>query len=170
MFSMVCDRKITQFSVKSLKAISIIFCIETLRISPPGFTITKVCSESIEFENYDGNPVTIEKGTVVQVPIYSIHHDDEIYPNPHRFDPDRFDNMDLKLLRDEGKFIPFGHGPRQCIGMRFSTLQIKAAIAEIVSNFELSVNARTKEPIVIHPKDFLYLQIRDIYLDYKAIF
>lgn len=86
-------------------------------MAPPGFTITKVCSESIEFENYDGKPVTIDKGTVVQVPIYSIHHDAEFYPNPYAFDPDRFENIDLKLFRDEGKFFPFGHGPRQCIGM-----------------------------------------------------
>lgn len=140
-----------------------------MRIAPPGFTITKVCTEPIEFENYDGKPVTIDKGTVVQVPIYSIHHDAEFYPDPHAFDPDRFENIDLKLFRDECKFFPFGHGPRSCIGMRFSTLQIKAAIAEIIGRFELSVNARTKEPIVIHPKDFLYLHIRNIYLDYKLI-
>lgn len=142
---------------------------ETLRIAPPGFTITKVCTEPIEFENYDGKPVTIEKGIVVQVPIYAIHHDSELYPNPYTFDPDRFDGMDLKMMRDEARFFPFGHGPRQCIGMRFSTLQIKAAIAEIISNFELSVNTRTKEPIIVHPKDSLYLQVRDIYLDYKRI-
>lgn len=142
---------------------------EILRISPPGFTITKICTEPIEFENYDGKPVTIEKDTILQIPSYSIHNDPELYPNPHVFDPDRFYGVDLKLLRDEGKFFPFGHGPRQCIGMRYSTLVIKAAIAEIVSQFELSVNARTKEPIVIQPKDFLYLHVRDIYLDYKPI-
>lgn len=146
--------------------------VETLRIAPPGFTSTKVCTERIELEKYDGKLVTIEKGTVVQIPSYSIHHDPDFYPNPNVFDPDRFDHVDLKSLRDEGKFFPFGHGPRQCIGMRYSTLVIKAAIAEIISHFELSVNARTKEPIVIHPKDFLYLHIRDIYdiyLDYKPI-
>lgn len=140
-----------------------------MRIAPPGFTITKICTEAIEFENYDGKTVIIDKGTVVQIPSFSIHHDETFYSNPELFDPDRFENIDLKLYRDEGKFIPFGHGPRQCIGMRFSTLQIKAAIAEIISHFELSVNARTEEPIVIHPKDFLYLHIRNIYLDYKLI-
>lgn len=103
------------------------------------------------------------------MPLYSIHNDADFYPNPDRFDPDRFENIDTKSFRDEGKFFPFGHGPRQCIGMRFSTLQIKAAIAAIIGNFELSVNPRTKEPIIIHPKDFLYLQVRDIYLDYKPI-
>lgn len=144
-------------------------CVETLRIAPPGFTITKICTEPIEFENYDGKPVTIDKGTIVQIPGYSIHHDPDFYPHPDVFDPDRFDNVDLKVLRDEGKFFPFGHGPRQCIGMRYSTLVIKAAMAAIISQFELSVNSRTKEPIVIHPKDFLYLHVHDIYLDYEEI-
>lgn len=149
--------------------ISSFFSIETLRISPPGFTITKVCTEPIQLENYDGKPVTIEEGTVVQIPIYSIHNDPVIFPDPHVFNPDRFDGVDLKVMRDEGKFFPFGHGPRICIGMRFSTLQIKAAIAEIVSNFEITVNSRTKEPIIVAPKDFLYLHVHDIFLDYKLI-
>lgn len=85
---------------------------ETLRISPPGFTITKVCMEPIELENYDGSMVTIEKGMPVQIPGYSIHNDPEYYPNPSEFRPERFEGVDLKLLRDEGKFFPFGHGPR----------------------------------------------------------
>lgn len=145
------------------------FFIESLRISPPGFTITKVCTETIEFDNYDGNAVRIEEGTVVQIPIYSIHNDPDLFPKPDVFNPDRFDGVDMKQLRDEGKFFPFGHGPRMCIGMRYSTLLIKAAIAEIVNNFHITVNSRTKEPIVIAPKDFLYLHIRDIFLDYQLI-
>lgn len=106
---------------------------------------------------------------VVQIPIYSIQNDPEIFPNPRIFNPDRFDGVDLKVLRDEGKFFPFGHGPRMCLGMRYSTLKIKAAIAEIVSNFEISINPRTKEPVIIKPKDFLYLPVHDIFLDYKVI-
>lgn len=147
----------------------VLYFVETLRISPPGFTITKVCTEATELKNYDGKPVKIEKGMVVQIPIYSIHNDPDLFANPHIFNPDRFDGVDLKLLRDEGKFFPFGHGPRMCLGMRFSTLQIKAAIAEIVSHFEISVNPRTNEPIIVQPKDFLYLHIHDIFLDYKLI-
>lgn len=142
---------------------------ESLRISPPGFTITKVCTEPTELINCDGRPVTIEKDTVVHVPVYSIHNDPEYFPDPTSFVPERFDSADLKTLRDQGLFFPFGHGHRMCLGMRFSTLQIKAAIAEIVSNFEISVNPRTIEPIVVRPQDFLYLSINNVYLDYKVI-
>lgn len=128
-----------------------------------------MCTEQTELINYDGNPVTIEKDTVIHIPVYSIHNDPEYFPDPTTFNPDRFESADLKELRDKGLFFPFGHGPRMCLGMRFSTLQIKAAIAEIVSNFEISVNPRTKEPIIVKPKDFLYLAINEVYLDYKVI-
>lgn len=145
---------------------------ETLRISPPGFGISKVCTEPVELTNYNGKPVLIEPGTIVHIPIYSIHNDPDLYAHPERFDPDRFDPEkcpDLKTLRDEGIFFPFGHGPRICMGMRYSTLLIKTAIVEVVRNFVISVNERTAESIEVKPKDFLYMPIHDIFLDYKPI-
>lgn len=128
-----------------------------------------MCTESIELENYDKQPVVIQPGTAIHIPIHAIQNDSSLFADPHLFDPDRFDGVDLKLLRDEGKFFPFGNGPRICIGMRFSTLQIKAAIAAIVRNFHLTVNERTKQPIIIQPKDFLYLSINNVYLNYESI-
>lgn len=145
---------------------------ETLRISVPGFGISKVCTEPIELINYDGKPVTVEPGTIVHIPIYSIHNDPELHPNPDHFEPERFDSdrcPDLKTLRDEGIFFPFGHGPRICMGMRYSTLVIKAAIVEIVKHFEITLNPRTIEPVLVRPKDFLYMPIHNIFLDYKFI-
>lgn len=145
---------------------------ETLRISVPGFGLSKVCTEPIELINYNGKAVKIDVGTVVHIPSYSIHNDPALHPNPSHFEPERFDSdcfPDLKTLRDEGIFFPFGHGPRLCMGMRYSTLVIKAAIAEIVKNFEITVNPRTVEPILVKPKDFLYMPVHNVFLDYKEI-
>lgn len=64
---------------------------ETLRISPPGFLISKVCGEDTELVDYNGQAVHIENGTVLQIPMYSIHNDPNYYPNPREFNPDRFD-------------------------------------------------------------------------------
>lgn len=152
---------------KCIRSIAII--TETLRISPPGFTITKVCTEAIELENYDKQSVVIEAGTAVHIPIHAIQNDCSLFRDPHIFDPDRFDGVDIKLLRDEGKFFPFGNGPRICIGMRFSTLLIKAALAAIVRNFHVSVDERTKQPVIVQPKDYLYLSIHGVFLSYKPI-
>lgn len=96
---------------------------ETLRISPPGFLIYKVCGENTELVDYDGRTVEIEKGTVLQIPMYSIHNDHVYFPNPSEFNPDRFDPVhgrDPKALRDLGLFAPFGMGPRICIGKIFA--------------------------------------------------
>lgn len=166
-----CDAVFDYDTISNLMYLDQVFN-ETLRISVPGFGISKVCTESIEFNNYNGKPVTIEPGTIVHIPIYSIHNDTELHPNPGRFEPERFDAdrcPDLKTLRDEGIFFPFGHGPRICMGMRYSTLVIKAAIAEIVKNFEITINPRTIEPVLVQPKDFLYMPVHNIFLDYKVI-
>lgn len=90
-----------------------------MRISPPGFQIYKVCGEDCELTDYAGRTITVEKGTVVQIPMYSIHNDPEYFANPNEFNPDRFDPVhgrDPKTLRDLGLFAPFGMGPRICIG------------------------------------------------------
>lgn len=175
-FLMVIHIKIENSKILSFHSDILFFSfhlfIETLRISPPGFTISKVCSEPIELINFDGKIVKIEAGTIVHIPIYSIHNDLHLYSEPHLFDPKRFSSEhcpDLKTLRDEGIFFPFGHGPRLCMGMRYSTFVIKAATIEIIKNFELILNERTAEPISVKPKDFLYMPTHNIFIDYKPI-
>jgi len=62
-----------------------------------------------------GESLTIEKGQKILIPIYSIHHDPKYYPNPDTFDPERF-TTEEKSKRPNGTFLPFGDGPRHCIG------------------------------------------------------
>lgn len=69
-------------------------------------------------QDYDvpGESLTIEKGQKILIPIYSIHHDPKYYPNPDTFDPERF-TAEEKSKRPNGTFLPFGDGPRHCIGI-----------------------------------------------------
>lgn len=57
----------------------------------------------------------IKKGQKIVIPVSSIHNDSKYYPKPNIFDPERF-NTQEKSKRPNGSFIPFGDGPRHCIG------------------------------------------------------
>lgn len=59
--------------------------------------------------------LTIPKGTTVYWSIYGMHHDPEYFPDPERFDPDRF-SAENKLNIKPYTYMPFGEGPRNCIG------------------------------------------------------
>lgn len=93
--------------------------LETLRINPPAGVASKVCTIETELTDYKDKPVTIEKGTIVQIPTYCFHHDPEHYPDPEVFNPDRFSaaNGGLKAYRDKGVFLGFLDGPRMCLGV-----------------------------------------------------
>lgn len=106
-------------------------CIdETLRMYPPTVRIDRVCNQ-----DYNYNGIKIPVGQVCAVGIWSLHHDPEIYPDPYKFDPERF-SEDNKKKRDNETFIPFGTGPRHCIGMRFALLEIKLLLSTILSKYK----------------------------------
>lgn len=75
--------------------------------------VPRLCNKNYEIP---GTDIIIEKGLKVLVPIHAIHHDPQYYPDPWKFDPERFRDNNKKL-RDSCTFLPFGEGPRICIGM-----------------------------------------------------
>ena len=96
--------------------------------------------------------------------------DPEYFPDPEKFDPDRFspENGGAKAFIDQGVFLPFGTGPRICVGNRFAVSQSKLAIAEIIRTFEISVNPKTPKKFEIHPQA-LIITVLGCYLDFKEI-
>lgn len=106
----------------------------------------------------------IKKDTLVLVPVYAIHHDSEYYPNPEEFDPDRFTEEQIRQ-RKPYTYLPFGEGPRICIGMRFAMLQIKIGLVVLLQRYRLGVHAKTKEPIKINPKSPLVTPKNKIWID-----
>ena len=90
----------------------------------------------------------IPKGTTILVPVYSIHRDPKIYPDPERFDPERF-NVENKQSRDPYSYLPFGHGPRNCIGMRFARMEMKIVLARILKRISFIVTPETKKPKLV---------------------
>ncbi|KAG5671161.1 hypothetical protein PVAND_001374 [Polypedilum vanderplanki] len=143
---------------------------ETLRLHPIIMFFNRECTEEIIFD-CNGKDFKIEKGMSVNVPIYSIHRDPDYFVNPTEFVPERFDaeNGGVKEFRNRGVLMPFGDGGRICIGMRFALMQSKAAVIEIVRNFELSVNNKTQKPLVLDPKQYMNIKVGGLWLDLKTI-
>jgi cytochrome P450 family 9 len=87
---------------------------ETLRKWSPTPVIDRLCTKDYKME-VDGHRFTIDKGQYVVVSVYGMHHDPQYWPDPHKFDPERF-NEENKRNIVSGTYIPFGIGPRNCIG------------------------------------------------------
>ncbi|XP_016999628.2 probable cytochrome P450 28a5 [Drosophila takahashii] len=142
---------------------------ESIRLFPPGFMTSKLCTESVELPNKDGPDFIVEKGTVVVIP-HSCHMmDEEYFPSPQTYNPDRFMDPDaVKNLRERGVYMGFGDGPRICLGMRFATSQVKAAIVELISKFNVRVNPKTRKDNLYDPTLFLANLNGGIWLDMEA--
>jgi cytochrome P450 len=117
---------------------------ETLRKYPPAVRLDRrVVTSSYKVP---GTEVTWDKDTVAVIPVFAIHHDESIYPNPEKFIPERF-SAEEKAGRHPYTYLPFGLGPRSCIAMRFALVEAKTAIAHLVHSFRLEPSAKTPIPV-----------------------
>ncbi|OWF54739.1 cytochrome P450 3A8-like [Mizuhopecten yessoensis] len=111
---------------------------ETLRISPPATRTDRVCLKDTEV-----NGIKIPAGMNISVPIYGIHHDPDNWRDPEKFIPERFAEKDSY---DPMTFLPFGYGPRICIGMRLVQMELKLSLAKVIRNFRISISSETQIP------------------------
>lgn len=86
-----------------------LYFIETMRKYPPLTALTRVCVKDYKFPDSE---IFIEKGTTAILPVLGYHYDPEVFPDPEKFNPDRFEDKNVKY---DG-YLPFGYGPRNCIG------------------------------------------------------
>uniref|UniRef100_A0A2K6B367 Cytochrome P450 family 3 subfamily A member 43 n=1 Tax=Macaca nemestrina TaxID=9545 RepID=A0A2K6B367_MACNE len=117
---------------------------ETLRLFPVVSRVTRVCKKDIEI-----NGVFIPKGLAVMVPIYALHHDPKYWREPEKFCPERFSKKNKDSI-DPYRYIPFGAGPRNCIGMRFALTNIKLAVIKALQNFSFEPCEETQIPLKLN--------------------
>lgn len=97
-------------ALKKLKYLDMVFS-ETMRLWPSLGVNERSCTKPYVVENTDGTKVQINVGDAVYFSYYGIQRDPQYYPNPNKFDPDRFD--ETKNTIPSGTFFPFGSGPRK---------------------------------------------------------
>ena len=93
-----------------------------------GFIISQSCNRLCAIKG-----ITIPEDSPVIIPVYSVQRDPTIFPDPEKFIPDRF-SPTAKQSRNPYAFMPFGHGPSSCIGMRFAMMQMKLALIRILKS------------------------------------
>ncbi|KAI1714446.1 cytochrome p450 domain-containing protein [Ditylenchus destructor] len=133
---------------------------EALRLYNPAPRINRECNDPITL-----NGLHIDDGDTVNIPVAAIHHNPEYYPDPYKFDPDRFTEEE-KAKRDPRVYLPFGIGPRNCLGMRFAEFQMRVVLGQLVKNFKFEKGENSPElPIkivfngVIRPEKTLFAKV-----------
>ncbi|CAL8106832.1 unnamed protein product [Orchesella dallaii] len=113
---------------------------ESLRMHSPAIRLERVCNKEWHHEPSD---LKIEKGMTVQVPIFAVHYDEEYFPNPTKFDPERFLPENKHRLNPYA-VLQFGQGPHNCIGMRFAKEEILLTFANVLKEYTFKANETTK--------------------------
>ncbi|XP_050429640.1 probable cytochrome P450 6a13 [Adelges cooleyi] len=116
---------------------------ETLRKYPPLITLNRIVTKPYTIPDTD---ITLRPGTKIIIPAKSIHYDPENYPNPLNFDPERYSEENINKLHPN-TYMPFGDGPRFCIGKRFAEFEMKLALSEVLTNYEVLPCEKTQVPI-----------------------
>ncbi|GLH01481.1 Cytochrome P450 4e3 [Gryllus bimaculatus] len=129
---------------------------ETLRKYPPLPFLDRKCSKAYTLP---GTDVTLEAGSRIMVPLHALQMDPEYHPNPKKFDPERFSEENKKNIINY-THMPFGEGPRNCVGMRFALMQVKSALAHLLMKYTIHPCDTTPQEIKFNPQSFL-LQPKD---------
>lgn len=133
---------------------------EVLRLCSPAFNLVRGCEEEAVYKG-----IRFPKGVEVNIPLYVLHRDPQVWENPLEFNPENF-SPEAKEKRNPYSYMPFGTGPRHCIGMRFALLEIKLALVKVLQRFKFERAPETvatlehRAVILMAPKDMIYLKIK----------
>ncbi|XP_067006628.2 cytochrome P450 6j1 [Anabrus simplex] len=158
------DGKVTYDGVQEMVYLDRVVS-ETLRKYP---VLPFLDRKALQPYTLPGSTIRLDEDQVVVIPVMGIHYDPEYYPEPERYDPERF-SEENKRLRPNYTYLPFGEGPRICIGMRMGLMQTKVGLIHLLSHFEVSPGKNTPVPIELDPKSFLLSTKGDIQLCFKKI-
>lgn len=159
------NTKITYEEINKIKYLDMV-AMEVLRIHSPAVLIDRLCSKRFHLTDGDQVNVKIEKGDHIWIPIYCFHHNPMYFPNPEVFDPERFNDENRKNI-DPSVYVPFGIGPRRCIGNRFALMEIKVIIYLMLSQFSFHKTPQTEVPMKIKSSPFGLSPLNGLILSIK---
>ena len=134
-------------------------CIkESMRLHTTVPFIGRILTEPLDFDGH-----TVPVGCLVDINLFNVHHNPQVWHDPMTYDPDRFLPERMKTM-DSHAFMPFSAGPRNCIGQVFAMNEMKTTIARVLRKFEMSVDVskpvRRKPDLVMRAEKGLYLNFK----------
>jgi len=142
-----------QFTYEALKDMKMVDRVisEALRMYTPGGLLFRAVTSPKYI--IPGTNITLEKGIRIMIPVQGFHYDPDIYPEPKKFNPDRFTEEEV-AKRHPYAYMPFGEGPRVCIANRFALLESKLCLASLIKDFKFSVCPQTQIPLELETRSF----------------
>ncbi|XP_043596191.1 cytochrome P450 6k1-like isoform X2 [Bombus pyrosoma] len=156
------DGEITYDMITTLPYLDMVIS-ETLRKYPSVPNLNRVTLADYKVPNAN---LVIEKGTPIFISIMALHYDSRYFPNPEKYDPLRF-TEEAKSTRPSLAYLPFGAGPRICLGMRLGLMQSKLGIVQILKDYEVSPCEKTKIPIVLDPNAVISTALGGVHLNIR---
>ncbi|XP_055619250.1 cytochrome P450 9e2-like [Toxorhynchites rutilus septentrionalis] len=138
-------KPLTYDAVQKMKYMDMVVS-ESLRLWSPAPAIDRLCVRDYVLDDGEGLKFTIDKGTCVWFPAHGLHHDPRYYPNPEKFEPERFNDENKKKVH-LATYMPFGIGPRNCIGSRFALMEVKTVIYHLLLKFSFERSENTQIPL-----------------------
>jgi cytochrome P450 len=108
---------------------------ESIRLYPPVYLLSRRARETVTVAGYE-----LPRGRLVFASPYSVHRRTDVYPDPERFDPERF-TPEAEAARPRCSYIPFGAGPRVCIGNHFALMEGPIVLAALARRLRFDVQA-----------------------------
>ncbi|CAL8086078.1 unnamed protein product [Orchesella dallaii] len=146
------DGSLDYDDLSSLVYLDMVLC-EVLRKYPAVARLERRCVR--DYKDAETG-LFVPKGAFAIIPLHAIHHDKKYYEKPDEFYPEHF-SPDKKTQRNPYAYMPFGIGPRNCIGMRFALVETKAVIAHLVHNFRIEPTNKTPIPLTGTWANFTFL-------------
>ncbi|XP_025939651.1 thromboxane-A synthase isoform X3 [Apteryx rowi] len=132
---------------------------ETLRMYPPAFRFTREAAKDCVVLGQ-----RIPAGAVIETAVGHLHYNSDFWPEPEKFIPERF-TEEAKKERHPFAYLPFGAGPRGCIGMRMGLLETKMTLLRILQKFrfktcpDTEIPLQLKSKVTLGPKNGVYIQL-----------
>ncbi|XP_057319517.1 cytochrome P450 6k1-like [Microplitis mediator] len=158
------DGKVTYDLATSLPYLDMVIS-ETLRKYPTLPVLDRVANDNYKIPNSN---LVIEKGTPVMIPVSGLQYDPEYFPNPEKYDPERFSETNKQTIKPS-TYLPFGEGPHNCIGMRIGLLQVKLGLLKLLPKYEFTPCEKTSIPMQLNPKSLFTVSQGGVFLKVNKI-